>query len=185
MKTKTPRLCARSLLAACAALWLAACGPGTGGTGTGESAPELDAFGAAAASVCAAPFADRLDCAAVAGAPAASPGAPAGTARVRYAEPAPLAGVVAVFEGDGVVLQVRCAGLDFAGTWGIDARHGARFFGGLLTAGSPQRTPATLQVLAAPDGLAVLLLDADDRVVAGPLALVRTPLEGGGAPPCR
>jgi hypothetical protein len=142
---------------------LAACGPGVGGTGTGEG---IAHFGASAESLCTADFADRLACA-----PATSGPVTGGTAAVDLADAVPQARVAARFEGDALHLDAPCQSLAFSGQWGRSAALGTRFFGTALVGGAAQ--PATLTVLAGDSGFVLALFDADDRPLFGPSTLQR------------
>jgi hypothetical protein len=177
-----------ALLIAALLAALAACGPGTGGTGTGESA-DLALFGASAADLCGAPFAARLDCAGAAVTPAPSSEPGSGTVPLRYVDPATGGNVAAEIEGHHIRLLARCDDLAFDGVWGVAPELGARFYGGYHRPSHAARVPATLAVEALPGdaraGLAVVLRDAGGRVVLGPTALA--PATSGQPPPaaCR
>ena len=80
---------------------LTACGPGVGGTGTGQSAAELVVFGATAASVCAAPLAGSLSCG-----PNGTTGVTSvGTEPVRYIDAAGGANILVDFTDNSVHLS--------------------------------------------------------------------------------
>lgn len=157
-----------SALGLCA--WLAACGPGVGGTGTGNGTVPpgvagLDQFGAQAASACQAPFASLIGCTAA-------------TAGGDPVQPAPvsLAGecAAATFEDDDVVLDVLCLGWTFAGRWGVAPDGVPRYYGlvgqDLLL---PPTAPAMLELQLQGDSLVLWLRAADGRLLAGPLAVRR------------
>jgi hypothetical protein len=158
----------------------AGCGPGVGGTGTGGDGASLAAgflapFGASAALVCAAEFADQLDCPAAAG----SAPSPQGGARTSWVDDPLAARAEATLDGNGVDFAARCEGLSFSGTWGqLPGASGGQYFGVLVAAPATAPAPATLLVQPAPAALSMLLLDAQGRVLFGPRALVRV-----GAPP--
>ena len=150
------------------AFLLAACGPGVGGTGTGNGSPEpgaagLGYFGATPQSACAAPFASLLSCNAigVGGAPVLD------VQRVFTSECA-----VATFEGDAVTLDALCNGWVFSGRWGVDAVGQSRYYG-LVGADPllPPSMPAMLEVQAQESGLVVVLRAAEGELLAGPLVL--------------
>jgi len=169
----------RSLLCATLLAWLAACGPGTGGTGSGEtSSLGLDVFGASASSVCASPLGSTLSCAdtpasAVSGGAAATTG---GTLAVHFADSANGGEVHVVIDGNTLRLEARCDGLRFVGDWGIAGSGDARFFGGFGSFDAAATTPATLAVEVVSgrsDALQVTLRHADGRLLLGPLVLLR------------
>lgn len=159
-----PTLAARlaaSLAFLCAAV-LAACGPGVGGTGGGETG--LDAFGAQAANVCSADFAAAIAC-------TPSPaGTPAAAATRHFADGEPASRHLATIEGQGIVLEMRCSAQRFSGTWGSAPLLGLRYYGQVQGAGDLVRS-ASLIVQADGAGLWLLLQDADGRTLAGPLRL--------------
>jgi hypothetical protein len=159
------------------------CGPGVGGTGTGGDAASptagfLAPFGASAALVCAADFADRLDCPAASG---ATP-APQGSARTSWADDPLAARAEATLDGNGVDFAARCEGLSFSGTWGqLPGASAGQYFGAVVAAPATAPTPATLVVQPAPDAaLSMRLLDVQGRVLFGPRTLVR--VEGPPTP---
>ena len=157
----------RTACAAALLLCLAACGPGTGGTGTGSEV--LSTFGATSASVCSADFAKDLACSA-----ASLP--TAGTQPVHYSNLASGATLAMTIEGNHVQLWSRCTALSFSGDWGLKVPAEARFFGLLSdTAGAAPRL-ATLDALPAPDATANLVLtmrEADGKLVLGAVTLER------------
>lgn len=165
-------------LLACALLGLAlGCGPGTGGTGTGvgtSSADRLAAFGAQPASVCAAPFAEGLDCA-----NGAQPqDMPAGTLPVHLADTGGAQAVVATIADNAIDLVARCQALRFVGDWGVATKSNEnRFFGYYTLGQDPALWPGLLTVApepaAGPRGLSVTLRTPDGRVLLGPLGLQR------------
>lgn len=156
------RLCSVVTAALCM-LVLAACGPGVGGTGTGESA--LHSFGATAANVCTSDFAATLGCT------AGATGAP-NAASVRYfADGEPASRQLARVQGQGIELELRCLDVQFKGTWGTTPTLGSRYYGELLGAGAASAL-ASLIVQAQPTGLWLLLQDASGNTIIGPLLLV-------------
>ena len=168
------------------AAWLNGCGPGVGGTGTGESAPELALFGASTASLCAAPFAASLAC--VAGGTSSAVGGTIlpGTAPLRYIDAAQGAQVVVEIEDHSVRLTAPCQRLGFIGDWGTTASGEARFFGSSLVDGAVKRQPASLSVATAqsPGELIAWLRDAEGQTLLGPLTLQRAPQALPPAAPC-
>lgn len=158
----------RRWLASCALagiLLLPACGPGVGGTGTGNGldagAIGLERFGAAPASVCVESFAPLLGCETVIGSDQ-----PVLTDEHVFAGPC----AVAAFRGDVVDLDILCEGLHFSGRWGIDGAGRSRYFG--LAGTDPQLSmsePATLEVVADGETLQLTLRAADSEILVGPL----------------
>jgi hypothetical protein len=164
-----------SYLARLSTVWVAAltallvaCGPGVGGTGTGETGGTtaiggLEAFGAAAAPVCSGVLAELLSC------------APATTGAVALPSPA----VVLLADTiDGRRVQVRlqgatveliapCAGLLFSGNWGVIAGQAARYYGFAGPEGALR--PATLEVQLAGSAVQLSLRDSDGRLLLGPV----------------
>jgi hypothetical protein len=150
-------------------LWLAGCGPGVGGSGTGEPGQAVADFGAVAAPVCGAAFASRLNC--PPGAGGAAVPSTAGTAALTFVDVATGGQVSATLQANGVVLEARCQRLRFDGDWAVDGRGDARFYGTLTDDASGLSQLASLSVADAADGLQVLLRAFDGRVVLGPLVL--------------
>ncbi|MBE0549857.1 MAG: hypothetical protein IH627_19800 [Rubrivivax sp.] len=172
----------RSLLCTAGLVWLAACGPGTGGTGSGESySPYLSTFGASASSVCASAFGSALSCAdtPAGGVDTAAAGSTAGTAMAHFTDGAAGGEVHLAIEGNTAHLEGRCQGLRFDGEWGTAEANDARFFGAYTTALVPTPVPATLAIEAGPPGqggaLQVTLRQADGRVLLGPVVLLHVP----------
>ena len=150
-------------------LCLAACGPGTGGTGTGSEV--LSTFGATSASVCSADFAKDLACNA-----ASLP--TVGTQPVYYSNLASGATLAMTIEGNHVQLSSRCTALGFSGDWGLKAPADARFFGLLSDAAGAAPRLATLDALPAPGVTANLVLtmrEADGKLVLGAVTLEPLP----------
>jgi hypothetical protein len=156
-----------------ALLLLAACGPGTGGTGVAPG--YLEAAGADAAPVCAATWADELRC------PAPQDGlAPQlfpGTTRVQFASAMVDAEFVASIEGNRIEWHAACPRQDFVGDWGVLASGEQSFFGGWV--GPNQVDAVAARMNAAPVGgaePAALLLElrgADGGLLLGPMPLTR------------
>lgn len=154
---------------------LAGCGPTTGGTGTGEGAITLGSFGASASSSCSAPFAGALACGATSLAPT-SPAQLAGTAPVVFVGDAASGAFVLTMQDNHAVLQSRCSAARFEGDFGVLPGGEARFFGGWVGAGQAATVRAQLWLQSAPgrdDAMLVQVLDADGRVLLGPLSLRR------------
>lgn len=158
-------------LAALLLAWLlAACGPGVGGTGTGNGivvpgAAGLSYFDAQPVDACLAPFGELIGCTAgtVGGDPLPGP-------------PTSLAGecAVATFDGNDVALDVLCLGWTFSGRWGIGSDGALRYFGlvgqDLLL---PPTDPATLELQVQGSTLVLWLRASNGQLLAGPLAIRR------------
>lgn len=162
------------LLVALLLAWLlAACGPGVGGTGTGEDA--LAAQGARPANVCDSELGVLLGCPPAGPAGATAPGVPdtrpwwsVDAATGRFA--------IARFDGAAVQLELRCPVLRFEGRWGQSDALGARYFG--VLASEPGQPLASLRLQ--PDGPALLaqLFDIAGRPIGPP-----APLAAAAPPP--
>ncbi len=165
-------LLASALLAAL--LSLAGCGPGTGGTGTGEGLPALASFGAVSASLCNSPLAANLSCKSV-GTPALPVSEVEGTQVVNYADTALGGNISIAIQVNSIVLDSRCAGLHFSGDWGIAASNDARFFGSYTVGTSTLAMPATLTLVAVGSGksadMLVTVRTANGSIVVGPVTL--------------
>lgn len=164
----TPNRPPWALLAALAlAFVIGACGPGVGGTGTGEGISVAAPAGTTAQPLCGADFSALLACP-----PAGSAGPAAeGTARVRLTDAA--APVVAVFDGNAVDLQAPCARLQFTGVWALrPGQAGARLHGTAVIAGVAQAASAT--AVAAGPALSLQLLDGNDSPLLGPVLLLQS-----------
>lgn len=160
---------------------MAGCGPGTGGTGTGPTSSALDYFGAAPANICTTGPNTALAC--------PQPNNPGTVGAVN--PPSVANGTDGVFfsttegadinlllTGNRATLSDRCLSLTFEGDWGVAGTNDARFFGQYTTSGSTTSALGTLTVQATgPDNksLSVLLRDASNRVVLGPVTLRRVP----------
>ncbi len=174
-----------ALVMSCLAL-LPGCGPGVGGTGTGQVAAELGVFGATAASVCDSSLASGLECVSVGTVNLlGSDGVtvitlPAGTAALSYVDATLGARRTLQFEDHKAQLRSSCEPLDFIGDWGVTTPTESRFFGSLLLPGASQRVPASLSVqpdAAQPSSrLLATLRDAQGRVLLGPMTLLRQPV---------
>lgn len=148
--------------------WLSGCGPGVGGTGTGEISG-LSYFGATAATVCNADAGGVLGCAAGAGTAASVAGSPV----VMLADAALAPRVQARVQDSTIELTVLCAGVRFLGEWGEVAGLGGRFFG--TTGPQGAFMPATLQVQPSGGGVLVTLRDDQGVVLLGPTLLQVVP----------
>ena len=167
---------------------LTACGPGTGGTGSGNDV-SLAAFGAQAAPVCGASFATQLVCPpSLTGAASAPVPAADGTQAVRFIAVVQGSSIVAQFNANSVVLDLRCLGLNFAGDWGLTAQGEARYFGSYLPDGTALRVAGSISVqvdgTGAGAGLVLTLHDADGKLVLGAVRMVRAPATLPAPGPC-
>lgn len=163
-------------LAASLVLMTGACGPGVGGTGTGEG---LTAFGATAASVCDSAFADRLACA------PAAPTAPAdGTRAVTYVDGR--AQLVLRIEGNRASFDALCLRLQFNGDFGLAPGNAAGFFGTYQLNASAAQSFAGLLVQRADAGgdLRIELRDIDGRSLVAPVTLQAAPTPLPAPGPC-
>jgi hypothetical protein len=152
-------------------LLMQGCGPGLGGTGTGDSVPALAAFNAQRASPCASDLAALLAC------PASTAGAPSLLPAARWlADGNPAARVQADISDSEIQLLLRCQGWRFEGTWGQSAAFGTRWYGHLTEApGSNASRLATLTGQVQGDQLVVTLFDAAGSLLAGPVKLTVVP----------
>ena len=180
----------RSLLCPAWLAWLAACGPGTGGTGSGETnSLYFEVFGASASNVCTSPFRSTLSCAdtpAGVDAPATAPGP--GTLVAHFTDRPRGGQTQLTLAGNTAHLEASCPGLRFEGDWGIAAAGDARFFGRYGTAATPAPVAATLVVEAVPGKdplLRVTLRQADGAIVLGPLELSRVATPASEPAACR
>ena len=156
-----------------AALLPAGCGPGVGGTGTGA----LAAFGASAAPVCGGAVGAVLVCPS---APAVS--APAGTARVQFAD---LAGqVVLELNGNLAQLEDSCLSLRFSGEFGTVAGGAQGFFGSYQAGSSDDVLAALSTVPAAGGALTIELKDVAGQAIIGPVLLQRASVALLAPNPC-
>lgn len=166
--------------------WLAGCGPGVGGSGTGENAQALADFGATAAPVCAASFASNLKCAPATPASPGSAGMPTpspdGTALAIFFDAA--ARVSATLQDNHIEVEARCARLRFSGQWGINGAGEARYYGYSFDDASGLRRLATLSVVPVPGGLQVLLRASDGQDLLGPVDLLAQGAAPAPVPSC-
>lgn len=168
----------RHALLSASFLLLAACGPGTGGSGALPETNYLARAGANAEPVCAAAWASGLDCE-----PAIVPGGAVsathpGSRRVQFASSGDRPEFVVSFEGNHISLQSTCARAGFEGDWGALAGAPARYFGTHSDALFPAAIGAHLSVhavAAAAAGQVQLKLevraDDDGRLLFGPMVL--------------
>lgn len=159
---------------------LAACGPGTGGTGTGEAAGLLGA--AQPQALCSSNLASALDC------PGDASLATAGSARVVFVGDAGT--LLLVIEGNHARLQSGCPAIAFEGRFSRLDDGSTRFVGEARSgqAGSPG-TLAGLEVTPQPDRAGALdleLIDADAVVLLSRRRLQRiaASAEPPAPPPC-
>ncbi len=181
------RTLAQALLGLLVLLLASACGPGVGGTGTGNE-PQLARFGATAAAVCSSALLSQLACAPTTTAPVDTSTTPGmagtaslpldpGTAAVRFADAAQR--VLALLQGNRVELNAPCAGLRFGGDWGLVFGQTPRFYG--WAESSVYTGPAVLEASISGNGLVLRLLDENGRVLLGPVSLGRsTALQAAG-----
>lgn len=144
-------------------LALAACGPGVGGTGTGDTPSALPAFGAAPASVCEGDLAVLLACPTGGGTATPAPGA--GPVYLADTIDGRQLRVTAV--GNRIELQAPCAALQFRGEWGVVEGQPGRFYG--YTDPDGAAMPASLQVQSLGGGLLLTLRGAADNTLLGPV----------------
>jgi hypothetical protein len=164
---------ARTWLLLLALAALQACGPGVGGSGTGQG---LDAFGASAVPLCSSDIAAALSCPGAAAAPPA-PGASAtagvssdsGTAAVYFADTLDGHQVAVTVQGNGLELDAPCAGVRFHGQWGRQAGQAARFYG--VNGDGANAQPAQVRASLDTSGLQLTVLDANGSVLLGPVGL--------------
>ena len=166
-----PRTFIAALLAAC----VAGCGPGSGGTGTGETVSAFARFGATSANLCASSVAPALACIAGSSSAPINPEQQVST-MVNFSDVALGGNISVAIQANSIELSERCRKLHFLGDWGITAANDARFFGS-YTLGSMNAVIASLSVQPAASGsaneLSVVMRDADGRVVLGPVTLQR------------
>jgi hypothetical protein len=163
----SPQLRRLGLTSACALVLLlfAGCGPGVGGTGTGDTA--LAAFDANGASVCGGAFAAELACPSLPTGPAAT-----GTEPVQFVD---AAGQVKLdVNGNLATLDAACPRLRFNGEFGVRKGGTEGFFGSYEVDDNGMRVLAALSAVPQPGGaLTIELRDVDGRVAVGPVLLRR------------
>lgn len=164
----------RMALAAAALALIAACGPGVGGSGTGEDQTALPSFGASAAALCSGELAPVLACAPTTGG-AIDPGL--GTGLVAFRGQVGGESVSLVLQGNGAELRVGCTLLRFRGLWGQLPGQPPRFYGYVDPDGAP--VVATLEARLVGGEIELTLRDANGSAVVGPLRVAT-----GMAPGC-
>lgn len=169
----------RPLLALGLAGLLSACGPGVGGTGTGQTHGVAD-FGATAGALCASSLADSLSC------PPPTDGArpQVGSQPLLLADAVPPLRATGRIDGNLIELNLPCDGWSFLGEWGLAARApDGRFYGtGRGPGGRVQPAVLHLQALGNGQFLATLQ-DANAQALVPPVALQTVP-SAGAAPSC-
>lgn len=157
---------ARTTLAWLALAALQACGPGVGGSGTGQG---LADFGASAAPLCSSDIASALACPAGTAAPgaSASAGSAGGSGTVYFADTIDGRRVAVTVQGNSIELSAPCAGISFRGDWGLLAGQAARFYGS--TGDGSAARPAQLRASMDAGGLLLTLLDANGNPLLGPV----------------
>ena len=156
---------------------LVGCGPGVGGTGTGDTLDALAPFGASAASVCASDLASVLACPVNTGVGGGAGSPLPGTAPVYLADTIDGRRVAVSLQGNLIEVNAPCAAVQFRGQWGLVAGQVARFYGttGQDAAASTATTPATLQAVVRGNGLELTLTDTQGRVLLGPVLVTVRP----------
>ena len=155
-------------LAALLAAVLAGCGPGVGGTGTGDTASALTYFGASPASLCSSELAALAACQTDGTTATAVPGAEP----VLLVDAAAGARVQVRLQKDTAELIEACAPLEFRGQWGVIAGQAGRFYGHTDPDVAP--APATLEAQASGTGMRLTLRDGGGRVLLGPVVVTAT-----------
>jgi hypothetical protein len=164
---------ALAALAAAALALMSACGPGVGGSGTGEDQTALPGFGASAASLCSGELAPLLACTPATG--SLEPGV--GTGLVAFRGELGGEAVSLVLQGNGAELRVGCTLLRFRGLWGQLAGQPPRFYGFVDPDGAP--VVSTLEARLVGGEIELTLRDANGSAVFGPLRVA-----AGTAPGC-
>lgn len=154
-RPRAPRLALALALAA----WLAGCGPGVEGTGTGATADDpLKSFGATAVSACGSPLAPQL-AACIKG------------QAVRYADSTTQPHVTAEIQDGLAQLRAPCAGLQFSGEWAAVGSQAPRFYG-TVTSASGTALASLIVSAEGVDGLRIEMRSAIELPLLGPLSLV-------------
>ena len=146
------------------------CGPGVGGTGTGEGYA-LEFFGARAASVCTAPFASELKCPSRIVIGPARVDVSQGSELVVWVDDPDSGRVAARIDGNTINFNAYCDDVHFEGTWGETKDGDSRFFGHYTVSGAGVAIPGTLVVQPRSDDFVLVLSDAQGGTVFGPIAL--------------
>jgi hypothetical protein len=158
---------------------IAGCGPGTGGTGTGQTTTPLDYFGATPANICTSGPASALACPTPGNTGAVGAGDPIAVANGTdgvFFSTTEGADINLLLSGNRATLTDRCLSLTFSGDWATVGSNDARFFGEYTTAGTSVAALSSLTAQAVGTDnkrLSVLLRDANGRVVLGPVTLRR------------
>lgn len=153
-------------LAAAMLALLAACGPGVGGSGTGEDQTPAPPLGASLAPLCASELAPLLQCPSGTTAPGAG-----GTDAVAFSGRIGGQDVALAVQGNQADLRVGCVLLRFRGQWGQVSGQAPRFYGYTDPDGQP--AVATLELRPVGNGLELTLRDASGGVIFGPQAVAR------------
>jgi hypothetical protein len=155
-------------------LLVSGCGPGVGGTGTGQQHSAAD-FGAVTAPLCTSSLADRLNCPP----PVGGASTAVGSLPVLLADATPPQRASGRIDGSLIELTWFCEGWSFHGEWGVAARDpGGRFYGtGRGPAGRVQPAVLSLQPLGG-GGFHATLLDTTDQALLPPVLLQAVPSLG-------
>jgi hypothetical protein len=164
---RRPHRWALTMVAFSALLLLAACGPGVGGTGTGQEHGAVD-FGALATPVCTSNLADSLNC------PPEVNGMrpPVGSLPLLLADATPPRRATGRIDGSRLELSLYCEGWSFYGEWGVAMREpDGRFYG--TGRGPGGRVQPAVLVLQKRDGggFQALLQDANGQALVPPVQL--------------
>ena len=168
----------RAALALCflaATALLGGCGPGVGGTGTGDTVDAFAAFGASAASVCASELATVLACSAATGGGGGAAAPAPGTSPVHLADTIDGQRVAVSVQGNVIEVNAPCARVQFRGQWGVIVGQAARFYGTTGQDASSTASPASLQAVVRGNGLELTLTDTQGRVLLGPVLVTVRP----------
>jgi len=160
-----------------AMLLFTGCGPGVGGTGTGDAA--FNAFSVSAAPVCNGAIAAELAC-------VSSPAGPVGTGTlpVQFVD---AAGQVTLdVNGNLARLGASCLRLRFSGEFGMGTGGAQGFYGSYAIDGKGVDVLAALSAvpLAGGGALTIELRDSDGRVAVGPVLLRRATVPLPAPNPC-
>ena len=176
----------RNTFALALTAWLAACGPGSGGTGTGETGAAFVVFNATSASLCDTKLPDALPCVGGVLSITSTPDVLASSV-AHFSNVAQGGNLTLTIQGDSVELVDPCRKLRFTGDWGITADGDARFFGS-YTQDSMAPVISSVAVLptssANANELSVVVRDATGRVVLGPVSLQQVAAPFGATPAC-
>lgn len=157
-----------ALVALSLVLSLQGCGPGVGGSGTGQG---LDGFGATAAPVCSSDIASLLACPSGTGAP---PGvSDAGSGTVFMADTIDGRRVAVTVQGNTLEVLAPCVGIRFQGQWGVVAGQAARFYGFNGEGAAAQLAQVRASVVGG--GLQLTVQDAQGQTLLGPVLVTVRP----------